>query len=164
MKKILLAAGMIALASGTAHAATATGSAKATVVAPLAITHTNAAALDFGTFTAGTGGQIAITAAASPTTTPSGGVAFVSGNTNSADSFSVTGDTTRSFNVSFGGPVTVSTAGPTPATMSFSPTGVSSAALTAGAYTLYVGGTLTVGANQTAGAYTGTYSVTVTYQ
>jgi len=161
MKKILLAAGMIALASGTAHAATATGSAKATVVSPLNITHTNGASLNFGTFTAVTGGQVTLTAAASTTATPTGDVAFVSGNTNSSDSFAVSGDTSRSFNVGYGGTVNLSNGS---ATMAFTPTGVASAALTAGAYTLYVGGTLVVGPNQAAGNYTGTYTVTVTYQ
>ena len=104
MKKILLAAAITALTSGTAFAApsgntaNATGSAKATIVAPIAIVHTAGASINFGTFTAGTGGTVVVTALGAGSVT--GDVGTVSGNTNAADAFTVTGDGTRTFTIS----------------------------------------------------------------
>jgi hypothetical protein len=167
MKKIVLGAALIALSAGAAQAATgstatATGAASATVVAPLKITHTASAALNFGTFTAGTGGTVVVTAAGAGSVT--GDVGTVNGNTNAADSFAVVGDGTRSFNITTSTGNQVSTGGATPSTMAFAVSTPASAALVAGAYTLNVGGTLTVASAQAAGAYTGSYTVTVTYQ
>jgi hypothetical protein len=45
----------------------------------------------------------------------------------------------------------------------FTSTPATTGTLTAGAQTLTVGGTLSVGASQATGAYTGTYTVTVQY-
>lgn len=167
MKKIVLGAALLAISATSAQAATgstatATGSASATVVAPLKITHNSGAALNFGTFTAGTGGTVVVTSAGAGSVT--GDVGTVTGNTNAADAFSVTGDGTRAFNISASSSNSVSTGGATPSTMAFTLTTPASASLAAGAYTLNVGGTLTVGSAQAAGAYTGTYTVTVTYQ
>ena len=167
MKKIILGAALIALSAGAAQAdtgstSTATGSATATVVAPLKIVHPATAALNFGTFTAGTGGTVVVTSAGVGSVT--GDVGTVNGNANSADQFTVTGDGTRSFNITTSTGNQVSTGGATPATMAFAVATPASAALVAGAYTLNVGGTLTVANNQAAGAYTGSYTVTVTYQ
>lgn len=162
MKKIVLAAGLATMAAGSAHAATATGSATATIIAPLQIAHNSGAALSFGTFTAGTGGSVSVTAAG--VGTPSGDVAIVAGSSYAADAFTVTGSGTRTFNIATSSGNTVSTGGATPATMPFTLTALPSASLVGGTYTLNVGGTLNVASGQAAGAYTGTYTVTVTYQ
>ncbi len=158
MKKIVLAAALVALSSGAAHAATATGTANATVVTPIAIVHAPGAALNFGSFDAGTGGSVTVTQAG--VGTAGGGVAFVSGNSNTADAFNVTGDGTRSFNITTGGG-TVSN-GTT--TMAFSTTSPATGTLIVGAASFNVGGTLTVASGQATGVYTGTYTATVVYQ
>jgi hypothetical protein len=76
----------------------------------------------------------------------------------------VTGDTARAFNISASSGNTVTTGGATPSTMAFTVSTPASASLAAGTYALGVGGTLTVGSAQAAGSYTGSYTVTVTYQ
>lgn len=169
MKKIVLVAALAAgLASGTAHAAggntaTANGTANATVIGPLAITHNSGAALSFGSFTAGTGGTVAVTAAGA--VTASGDVGMLTGVNASADAFTVIGTANRAFGIAASTGNTVTTGGATPATMAFTVAPGTSAALNAsGTYAMSVGGTLTVASGQAAGAYTGTYAVTVTYQ
>lgn len=161
MKKLLLAAATVALASGTAHASsTATGTANATVVSPLNITHSGA--LEFGAFTAGSGGTITVDATTGVGT--ASGPTYVSGGpTTSADSFSIAGDGGRTFTIS--GPATV-TLNNGLANMSVNlvfPTGAQTLSATGG-YTLKVGGVLNVAANQTPGSYTNTYNVSVAYQ
>ena len=168
MKKIVLIAALAAgLTGGTAHAAgstsTANGTATATVVGPLAITHNSGAALSFGSFTTGTGGSVTVTSAGA--VTASGDVGMVTGVNASADAFTVIGTANRAFGITSSSGNTVSTGGATPATMAFTVSPGTSAALNAsGTYAMAVGGTLTVASGQEAGSYSGTYSVTVTYQ
>ena len=168
MKKIVLVAALAAgLTGGTAHAAgntaSANGTANATVVGPLAITHNSGAALSFGSFTAGTGGTVSVTSAGA--VSASGDVSMVTGVNASADAFTVTGTANRAFGIASSTGNTVSTGGATPAIMAFTVSPGTSAALNAsGSFAMSVGGALTVASGQAAGSYTGTYSVTVTYQ
>jgi hypothetical protein len=167
LKKIALAATVVMLSSGTAFAAsgstsTASGSAAAVIVAPLRITHNAGAVLNFGTFTSGTGGTVVVTSAGAGSVT--GDVGTVNGNANSADAFTVTGDVARAFNIATSSGNTVTTGGASPSTMAFTVSAPASAATVLGSYALAVGGTLTVGNAQAAGSYTGSYTVTVTYQ
>ncbi|WP_068075829.1 DUF4402 domain-containing protein [Novosphingobium lentum] len=153
--------------ANAAHAAsgnsdTASGSANATVVAPISITHIAGAGLNLGTVTSGTGGTVIVSPNGSGSVT--GDVATVAGNTNAADAFTVTGDPERAFDIFMSSGNTVSTGGTTPSTMALDITAPSSASLAAGAYTLNVGGTLTVGSDQPEGTYSGTYTATVSYQ
>ena len=156
MKKIVLAAALVALSSGAAHAATANGAASATVVAPISVTHDALTSLNFGTFLVGaSGGSVAVDAAGAGSV--SGTVVFLSGSTNSVDAFDVAGDGTRGY--------TISTAGGTMGGMSFSTTpSAATGALVAGVGSFTVSGTLTVPSGQAAGAYTGSYVATVNYQ
>lgn len=137
---------------------TAQGTATATVVAPIVVTH-DGGALGFGSFLAGTGGTVVVDTAGAGSVT--GDVAFVSGSANTADAFTVEGDANRSYTISSaGGTVSNGTE-----TMSFT-TVVSSSTDTLdvngdGAFT--VGGTLTVAGSQAPGDYTGTYDATVAY-
>lgn len=165
MKKLILIAALAAAVPGTAFAAsgntdTKSGSATATVVSPLVLTHTPTAAIAFGSFTAGTaGGTVVVTSGGSGSVT--GDVAFVPGSTNAADAFTVTGDASRTFSITTGaGSVTSGTN-----SMSFttSASAASGTLNTSGAATFTVGGTLTVPSTAVAGSYTGTYSATVTY-
>lgn len=161
MKKIALAASLLALSASPAWAqatATTTGTANATVIQPIAITHDANASLNFGAFTPGTGGTVIVTAAGSRT--PTGDVGVVPSSAASADSFTVSGDTNRTFSittasseVSNGSAIMAFTT--TPST----PTGT----LANGSATFKVGGTLSVAANQAVGSYTGSYNATVAY-
>jgi hypothetical protein len=167
MKKFVIAAAVVALSAGSAFAAgptgntsQATGSASASVVSPITVTHDTGAALSFGTFTAGTGGTVTVTAGgtASP---PTGDVGLLSGGTASADAFTVAGDASRNFTISTaGGNVTSGTNSMAFTTSASATSGTLDAT---GAATFTVGGTLTVGSGQTPGSYTGSYTATVTY-
>lgn len=163
MKKIALVAALAAFSVPAAAAPgdtdTAQGSATAQIVAPISITHTSGAALAFGTLTAGGGGTVTVTTGG--VATEGGDVSILTGSTNSADSFSVTGDPSRSFSVSTTGGTVASGTNQ----MNFT-TAVNNASETlsgTGTFTLRVGGTLTVGASQAPGSYTGSYDATVTY-
>ncbi len=164
MKKIVLAAVVIALAPATAFAApsgnssNASGSATATIVSPIVLTH-NTGSLSFATFTTGTGGTVVVDSAGTATAT--GDVGLVPGATGSADSFSVTGDASRSYSITTGG----GTVGNGTSTMSFStsPSAASQTLSSGGTGSFTVGGTLTVAGTETGGNYTGSYSATVAY-
>lgn len=164
MKKIIFAASVAAAAFATPAAAapgdtaTTSGTATAEIVAPIAITHTTGAALDFGIMTAGTGGTVVVTTAG--VGTPTGDVVLISGSANSADAFSVTGDASRTFTiVTTDGSVTSGTN-----SMDFTTNAAATGTLSAaGAASFSVGGTLTVASGQAAGSYTGSYDATVTY-
>lgn len=164
MKKIILSAVLVALSSGTAFAAsgntsTANGTASAVVVAPIVLTHTTGASLNFGKFTVGTGGTVVVSAAGSASVT--GDVGIVPGSTSTADSFSVAGDASRAFSISAtGGSVSSGASSMNFTTATSAATGTLSSSGTA---TFTVGGTLTVPSTAAAATYTGTYSATVVY-
>lgn len=148
-----------------AHAAsgntsTAAGTASATIVAPIVLTHTASAALNFGKFTVGTGGTVVVNASGTGSVT--GDVGFVPGSSTTADAFTLTGDNTRNFSIA----TTNSTISNGSKTMSFTtaPSATSATTSATGTYSFTVGGTLTVTGTETAGNYTGTYNATVQYQ
>lgn len=163
MKKIILASAIALISATPAFAASgntsnATGSATATIVEPIVLTHTSGAALGFGTFTTGTGGSVTVSSAGVGSV--GGDVAFVPGSTNSADAFTVTGDAGRTFSITTGGGDVTDGTNNIPFTTSAS---AASGTLTAGTASFTVGGTLTLAGTEPAGAYAGTYSATVTY-
>ena len=182
MKKYTISAALLlAAAAGTAHAedgqgqgnqgggpnrasvnsSNAKGQVIAKVVATIKLTHVSGAVLDFGTFTAGTGGTVTVTAAGVGSTT--GDVGFAPLSTNAADSFTVKGDPNRSFAIATqSGTVTGVVSN---STMAFTtvPSATSAVLSVAGASAFTVGGTLTVASGQAADTYNGTYNATVTY-
>ncbi len=164
MNKFALAAILIAAPAGPAFAAsgnasTTSGTANATIVNPIVLTHTAGTTLAFGKFTRGTGGTVVVTSAGVASVT--GDVGLVPGSTSSADGFAVSGDASRSFSIATtGGNVTSGAATMAFTTAASAVTGTTSAA---GAAAFTVGGTLTVSGSQVAGAYTGTYNATVNY-
>lgn len=159
MKKIVLAAAVLAATSAPAFAADGTGEATATVIAPIAITHVTNAKLAFGSFLVGTGGTVVVDAAGAGSVT--GDVSFVTGSTNRADAFDVTGDPGRGFSITTtGGSVSDGTN-----TISFTtaPAASSSTLNATGSRRFFVGGTLTLTGSEVAGDYTGSYTATVEY-
>jgi hypothetical protein len=155
--------------AGNVMAATASATSTSTVITPIAITNT--ANLSFGSIAAGaTTGTVTV----SPNGTRNvGGGAVAAGGTATAAQFNVTGQTGLAYNIDFTGTSTSLTSGAdsmtfttvSDVTASAITTGnAASGTLTAGAQTIYVGGSLAVGANQNAGTYTGTISVAVAYQ
>ncbi len=159
----LLVTSTVAMAQQDNATASATP-AGATIAAAITIVHT--AHLHFGQIVAGVGaGTVEQTAAASPTRTATG---CTLGNTTgmSPATFTVGGEPSATYAITLPGDSDVTLTGPgdpmaiTAFTSSPSGTGTLSGG---GTQTLYVGGTLNVGAAQVAGAYTGTFDVTVTY-
>ncbi|MBU6268418.1 MAG: DUF4402 domain-containing protein [Sphingomonadales bacterium] len=154
---LLVATPALAASGGTSAQA---GTAAAAVVAPIVLTHTAGTALSFGKFTAGTlGGTVVVSAAGAGSVTSD--VAFVPGSAVTADSFTVTGDANRSVSVaatgssvSNGAQVVTFTATPSASAVTLGATGTAA---------IKVGGTLTVPGNLATGTYSGTYSVTITY-
>ncbi len=168
MNKILLTSAIalvsVAVSASPAFAApgntaTATGTATAVIVAPITLNHPTTAALGFGRFTTGLGGSVIVSSAGVGSVT--GEVTLVPGSTNSADSFTVAGDASRSFSIATtGGNVT---SGATNMPFTTTPSAATLSLSTAGAATFTVGGTLTVSGTAPAGSYTGSYTATVTY-
>jgi hypothetical protein len=153
----------VAMAQQNTATASATP-AGVTIAAAITIVHT--AHLHFGQIVAGTGaGTVVQTALASPGRTATG---CTLGNTTGMTpaTFSVGGEPNATYAITLPGDSDVTLTGPGDpmAITAFSSSPVTTGTLNgSGAQTLYVGGTLNVGAAQVAGAYTGTFDVTVTY-
>ncbi|MCI0507138.1 MAG: DUF4402 domain-containing protein [Gammaproteobacteria bacterium] len=167
---------MMGAVSSQVHAASASTSASANVVAPITITQNTA--LDFGTLIPDTAVQtVAVTAAGA--ISASGAVTLVGGH--AAGNFTVQGTAGESYVITDPG-VVVITAGAntmnvdtwifttadcieaTAAACGGGATVIPGVAPALGSDTMTVGATLHVGANQAAGAYTATFNMTVNYQ
>ena len=139
------------------YSATATGTANARVVTPIAVAATTP--LQFGSFaSSGVAGTINQVGAVT------GGVVAVNGGVaRTAGVFTVSGEASASYTFTLPANVTLSNGSNNmTATLSYS-SGTGARTLTAGSDTITVNGVLTVATNQVAGAYTGTYSVTAVY-
>ncbi|UOD28634.1 DUF4402 domain-containing protein [Massilia violaceinigra] len=153
-----------------AHAAQATATAGGTVVTPIAITPT--IQLAFGKFAAAVGGTITVSTSGARTVS---GVVGMSGPATSAARFDITGEPGSTYTITHSGSTVLTNtggAGETMALAKFSDlTGAdgtsgeaTSGTLSAGGtQSLYVGGTLTVAANQVPGVYAGNVIATVEY-
>lgn len=152
----------IAIAAATlcagVHAASTTGTASATVIVPMTISA--GTQLNFGTFAANaTGGTVVITTAGARSAT--GSVALSSTTPGVAGSFNVTGNAGSTFAITGPGVFNVTSGANT---MAVSLSGLATTGtLTGGTATILVPGTLTVGANQAPGSYSGTYTMAVEY-
>lgn len=135
-------------------------------VNPIAIVNTQA--LAFGSFAAGSGGSVTLSAAG--VRSAGGVVVLLSSDAGAAAQFSVTGDPNVSYSITLpanGGVALTSgansmavnnfTSNPSASTPS---TGLLSAG---GSQTLTVGATLSVGSNQASGSYSGSFNVIVNY-
>jgi hypothetical protein len=156
-------------ASGAIAAPTSTSAqSSGTVITPIAIA--KSADLAFGKFAAGTGGTVTVSTSGARTST---GVTVIASSTTTAAKFDVTGDKGATYAITIPASATLTSGADT---MTFALvsdlTGVgaitgtaTSGALdgTTGKQSIYVGGVLTVAANQAAGSYAGTLSVGVEY-
>ncbi len=154
-------AGIVAGVAMSVQAASNTGNATATVIAPITIA---AAATDlaFGNVVPDTGatGTVLVTPAGARTCS---GNLTCTGTTTGAD-FAVAGESGATYAITLPGSATVTAPGPETMTVdTFTSTPSGTGTLTGGNETLFVGATLQVGTGQAVGAYTGTYTVTVDY-
>ena len=158
-------------AAGSAMAANnATATASSTVIQAIAITKNTD--LAFGNFSVGsTGGSV--TVATNGTRTKTGDVVLMNGVTGTAAKFDVTGSGSLAYTITLGGDASLSDGAGHSMTLArvsdltgagATSGNVTQGALSAGAQSIYVGGVLTVGADQVAGNYSGSISATVDYQ
>ena len=131
------------------------------IIPYLSLTHDADATLNFGSICRSSLTQQTITVRPDGTTTSTNILCPVTGA--SADSFTVTGNMGQSFGVSLPSSASISNGGNALTVTNLTPSCTSSCTLTNSAYSLTVGGTLTVPANSPSGDYVGNYSVTVTY-
>lgn len=164
MKRALLgaAAAAVAMTAGTAHAASATGTARAKILRQLTLTNT--ADLQFATIISGATASTVVVSTAGAATC---GAGLTCTGTTTAANFDIQG--TNNAVVLVGGDANVTLNGSLGGTMAASlDYSTNSVTLTAGPGSVggsfTVGGTLNVGANQTEGDYTGTFNVTANYQ
>lgn len=151
---------------GISLAASATASSSSTVVTPITIT--KSADLAFGKFAAGTGGTV--TVSTSGARTVSGAVTGMSSTTTAAK-FDVAGETGATYTITLSGTTVLTSGTDTMAFVAISDLtganatsgGVTNGTLTAGAQSIYVGGTLTVASGQAPGTYTGNVIASVDY-
>lgn len=121
-------------------------------------------ALTFGSFAAGTGGTVTVSAAGGRSR--GGGVILVPSGGGSAALFSVSGDPSATYAISLPGNGVVSlTSGPNSmAVNNFTSNPALAGQLSiGGAQTVMVGATLSVGGQQASASYSGTFDVTVNY-
>ncbi|MBK7161938.1 MAG: DUF4402 domain-containing protein [Sphingomonadales bacterium] len=161
--KLALAGAVIAtgMVSNAAYAATEQAQATVDVLAAVAITVD--APLDFGVVAASaTGGTVTIGASAAATAAGTGVIA-ISGS--SAGRFHVSQATNgETIDLTVGNPSSLTGPG---APIALSGLGLSTSSIVYSSTTpetVYVGGTISLNPNQTAGAYTGTFDVTAEYQ
>jgi len=157
--KIASLAATAALMSTSASAAEATGSAGATIIAPLAISNT--AGLNFGTVAPGSE-SATVTLGSDGTRTCAAALTCLDEN-HQAAAFAVTGQSGYSYNITVPASVTMSDGGSNSMTATLSGS-KSSGTITDGTDSFTVGGVLTVAGSQAAGSYTGSFTVEVAYQ
>ena len=171
-RRVLVVFGLVAVSSGAWAQSSATGTANATATVVRPITISSSVDLAFGNVVPGaTAGTLTLTAASSTAATAGGGVTQpgTQVGTVTAAKFDVAGEGGLTYSITL--PSSAATInGPSAATMTVDTftsdiaSGTLSGALgAAGSQSFYVGGKLHVGANQAAGNYTGTFSVTVAY-
>ena len=167
-KQALLAvAAALAALAGPAQAAQDTASATGTVVTPIAIVA--AGNLVFGSFARGAGGTVTVSTSGARSAS---GPILVSGAPTTAARFNITGEPSSTYTITHSGSATLTSGANTMVLTKFSDLSAANATAGnplsgtldgAGAQSLYVGGTLAVGAAQAPGVYTGTVVATVEY-
>ncbi|MFZ4761427.1 MAG: DUF4402 domain-containing protein [Alphaproteobacteria bacterium] len=165
VKQGLVLAGMLAMASHVNVAQAQTASANFTANAQIAssITVSNTRALSFGNNTPGAGGTVVVDVTGTRTNV---GTVATGGTVNTAQ-FSISGAPSTAYNVTL--PATSTLTGPgTPMSVAFAASQLTGGALTrtingTGTDSFDLGGTLSVASSQTAGSYSGLFTLTVAY-
>ena len=163
-KKLLVVVGLVgsSVMGTNVMAASATSNASATIVTPIAINNT--AALDFGSFSHAAAGTVTIDTAG--TRGSSGGVTLI-GSGGAAATFDVAGTASSAYSITLPASSTITDGTDTMTINTYvsNPDAGTGGTLDgAGAGTIAVGATLVVAGTEGAGAYTGTFDVTVDYQ
>lgn len=148
-----------ALVSTGAHAATQTATAEVDIIAAVQLAQNDG--LDFGVVASSAAAGTVALPTTSNTRTCSAGVTCVG--TALRGRFTVSG-ATSGYVVAITVPATTSLTGAGPAMNVALTPSITSFTSTGAAQEFFVGGTLSVGANQAAGTYTGTYNVSADYQ
>jgi len=166
MKSILrTAAAGVAIASlgiaSAASAATDTANAEAEIIAALDVTlDTTRNTLDFGTIAeSGSGGTLALTPAGAATC----GSGLVCSGTTETPNFDIDGEAGAAVNISLTSANITLTSGANSMPVALTTSAATLVLNGSGVGTFDVGGTLTVGANQAVGVYTGQLEVNVVY-
>ncbi|MBU6266324.1 MAG: DUF4402 domain-containing protein [Sphingomonadales bacterium] len=155
---VLILLGPVPARAASANSMATTGTAAATLLAPLTLSH-GGGDLRFGTFFPGTGGTVIVDAAGNATTT--GTVLMWNGTPPRADRFAVTGSPLAGVSIVTGSGTVTSGA----ASMGFT-TAPGTATITldaAGHAGFDVGGTITAPGGTPKGNYSGSYTVSVAY-
>lgn len=173
MKKLMLSvfalAAFVLNVAAQANTATVSGvTGSAELITPMSLSKvtsaTNNGNLEFGKIAIGAGsGTVVLSAAASPTVTPSGSATLVAGTTRSAAAFLVAGQTGRTYSVTLPGTTNVTSGSNNLTIDTWTSSASNTIAATESANTFYVAGTLNIPADSPVGNYTGTFNVTVTY-
>ena len=165
MKKlitVLVAGSAMAMGTTAANAATASATATAEILEQVQIVNT--AALNFGTIVPDSAAADTVSVAANAAGTRNCGSLTCAGAASvSAAAFDVTGANGLNVDITLGTLASLSDGGSNtmPISLSASNTVL---AMTGSAVPLYVGGSITVAANQAAGVYSGNFDVTAEYQ
>ena len=165
MKKLItvFAAGAAMASLGSAaNAATATADATAEILQQVQISRT--ADLNFGTIVPDDTNSATVSVAANAAGTRNcGGLTCAGGASVSSAAFDVTGANGLNVDVALSGLTQLTSSGGDNMAISLNASSTV-LAMTGSAVALYVGGDLTVAANQPAGVYDGTFTVTADYQ
>ncbi|HVP40048.1 MAG TPA: DUF4402 domain-containing protein [Candidatus Saccharimonadales bacterium] len=157
-------AALAPLAQAQMNNATTTANAGVTMITAIGIARTSH--LNFGSVVAGALlGTVVQTAAASPVRSATGGTTLGSASAVTPATFNVTGQANNTYAITLPSSAITISDGPDNMgvdTFTSSPSGTGTLD-GSGAQTLYVGATLHVGASQASGVYSGSFSVTVTY-
>ena len=154
--------GALALDSGPASAASTSGTANATIIAPITIGAI--LTLEFGQIVTGAGVSVVRVTSGGARSLVSGN-ATLAGGTFRAGTFDIGGEGNATYAITLpAGAATLTGPGTdmTVDTWTSSPSGTGTLS-GGGAQTISVGGDLNIGASQATGSYTGTYTVTVDY-
>jgi len=158
--KIAVVAAAAVLFANNTQAAGVSATANASVIAPIAISQT--AAMEFGSMSpTAVAGTVVLTTAGVRTST---NVDLAAGATPAAGAFSVSGNANSAYSVTLPTTVTLASGANSMTLQAFGDdAGATPTIPGTGPATFSVGATLVVGANQAAGGYTGSYTVTVNY-
>ncbi len=156
---LALAGAALVLAPATGHAASVGATASVTIQKAVGIT--KAEDLAFGTVSTSTATGTAVINAGTGATSSTGGVDSISGATRGE--FDITGEPNVAVSVSFQD-TTINLTGPgSPMSVALTLSNASPTLDGSGDAKVYVGGTLTIGASQVSGAYSGSFTVIANY-